>query len=392
MNDNEEIFRRAVRVMPGGVNSPVRSFRAVGGTPRFAVRAEGSRFTDAEGREYIDYVMSWGPNILGHARREVVEAVKAAAENGLTFGVATEREVALAETIRSLVPSMEVVRMVNSGTEATMSAVRLARAFTRRDLIVSFNGCYHGHADTLIDTRGVPAALSRLALKADYNDADAVAALFRAHPGRIAAVIVEPVAANMGVVPPAPGFLAALRELTAADGALLIFDEVITGFRLAPGGAQAYYGVAPDLTTLGKIVGGGLPAGAFGGREEIMRMIAPDGPVYQAGTLSGNPLTTAAGLATLEILRSDPGIYARLEAKARRIEDALSDIVETRRAGSLLGVKFKREGDYARWFHRLLDAGVYVAPAPTEALFVSDAHTDADIAQTCKDMANAARW
>ncbi|HEX2185878.1 MAG TPA: glutamate-1-semialdehyde 2,1-aminomutase, partial [Chloroflexota bacterium] len=329
------LFRRALEVIPGGVNSPVRAFRAVGGEPFFVVRAAGARLWDVDGGEYLDYVLSWGPLILGHAHPAVVEAVREAAGRGTSYGAPTAAEVELAELVRELVPSMERVRFVNSGTEATMSAIRLARGFTGRDLILKFDGCYHGHGDSFLvkagsgvatlglpNSPGVPTELSRLTLTAPFNDLEAVEAAFRAHPGRIAAVILEPVVGNAGFIAPDDGFLPALRRITEEDGALLVFDEVMTGFRVARGGAQELYGVTPDLTTLGKVIGGGLPVGAYGGRAEVMAHVAPVGPVYQAGTLSGNPLAMAAGLAQLRILR-DQDPYPDLERRTRRLVEGL---------------------------------------------------------------------
>ena len=391
--------------MPGGVNSPVRACARVGRVPRFVVRAAGSRIWDADGNEYLDYVGSWGPAILGHAHPEVVEAVREAALDGLTYGAPTEREVEMAELLRELVPSMEVSRMVCSGTEAVMSAVRVARGFTGRDDVVKFDGCYHGHSDGMLvragsgaltqaepDSAGVPADFARHTLVAPYNDAEAVERLFAENPGRIAAVIVEPVAANAGVVLPKPGFLAALRSITERHGALLVFDEVITGFRLALGGAQELFGVRPDLTTLGKIVGGGMPAAVYGGREDVMRKVAPDGPVYQAGTLAGNPLATAAGLATLRILKRDPAIYRRLAEKGGRIAEAVrraaGERAEVAQIGSLLGISFAGDAEavYREWYSHLLERGIYVAPSRFEAMFVSDAHDDEDVERTCRAM------
>lgn len=391
--------------MPGGVNSPVRACARVGRVPRFIVRAAGSRIWDADGNEYIDYVCSWGPAILGHAHPEVVEAVREAALDGLTYGAPTEREVEMAELVRELVPSMEVSRMVCSGTEAVMSAVRAARGFTGRDDVVKFDGCYHGHSDGMLvragsgaltqaepDSAGVPADFARHTLVAPYNDAEAVERLFAANPGRIAAVIVEPVAANAGVVLPKPGFLAALRSITERNGALLIFDEVITGFRLALGGAQGLFAVKPDLTTLGKIVGGGMPAAVYGGREDVMRKVAPNGPVYQAGTLAGNPLATAAGLATLRILKRDPSIYSRLAEKGARIAEAVrraaGERAEVAQIGSLLGISFAGDAEavYREWYSHLLERGIYVAPSRFEAMFVSDAHGEEDVERTCRAM------
>jgi len=411
---SQALFARARQVLPGGVDSPVRAFRAVGGTPRFMVKGEGCRVQDADGNVYIDYLGSWGALLHGHAHPAIVEAVAAAARDGTSFGTPTPREVELAELVVELVPSIEVVRFVNSGTEATMSAVRLARAFTGRETIIKFDGCYHGHADGLLvkagsgplsfgapDSPGVPAAMARYTLSLPYNDLNAVEAAFRAQPDGIAAVIVEPIAANMGLVPPAPGFLEGLRRLTAQHGALLIFDEVITGFRVAPGGAQALYGVEPDLTTLGKVVGGGLPVGAYGGRRDIMAQVAPEGPVYQAGTLSGNPLAMAAGLAALRLLRAGD-LYARLDHLAATLADGLVRAaasagvpVQVPRAGSLLTVFFTeapvrdyddaRRADtarFARFFHGMLERGVYIPPSQFEVWFVSAAHTEYDIAAT----------
>ena len=332
---SKELYERAKVHIPGGVNSPVRAFRAVNRTPRFMESAKGDRIIDADGNEYIDYVCSWGPGILGHAHPQVIKKVMDSCENGLTFGAPTEKEVILAELISELIPSMEVSRLVSSGTEAVMSAIRAARGFTGRDKIVKFRGCYHGHSDSLLvkagsgalttsvpDSAGVPKDDTKNTLVAEYNDKDSVQKLFDENKDQIAAVIVEPVAANMGLVLPEEGFLEFLREITKDHGSLLIFDEVITGFRLSLGGAQQYYNIKPDITTLGKIVGGGMPIGAYGGRREIMQMISPDGPVYQAGTLSGNPVATTAGIETLNILKNDPQIYERLEQKTRKLADA----------------------------------------------------------------------
>ncbi|HEX5370425.1 MAG TPA: glutamate-1-semialdehyde 2,1-aminomutase [Dehalococcoidia bacterium] len=408
------VFQEAQRYMPGGVNNPVRSFRGVGGDPVVVASGAGSRITDVDANVYIDYCGSWGPLVLGHAHASVVEAVSRAASLGLTFGAATEAELELARLVCDAVPSIEMVRFVSSGTEATMSALRLARAFTGRSKIVKFEGCYHGHADGLLvqagsgvatlslpDSAGVPPSYAAETLVAPYNDFAAIDALFEQRRDEIAAVIVEPVAANMGVVPPAPGFLQRLRELCNAAGALLIFDEVITGFRVGLGGYQALCGVMPDLTCLGKVVGGGMPVGAYGGRRDIMQQIAPLGPVYQAGTLSGNPLAMAAGLATLREL-SRPGVYETLEAKSARMETGLRALLnrhgataQVNRAGSLMTLFFSdapvtdydtaRKSDterYARFFHALLDAGVYFPPSQFEAAFVSLAHSDADIDAT----------
>jgi len=411
---SEALFEEAKRLIPGGVNSPVRAFRGVGGTPRFIARGAGSRVWDVDGNSYIDYVASWGPLILGHAHPSVVEAVQGAVKEGTSFGAPTEREVELARLVVEAIPSVEMVRFVNSGTEATMSALRLARAFTGREKIVKFDGGYHGHADGLLANMGsggltlgvpaspgVPAATAAGTLSARYNDLASVEALFAANGDDIAAVIVEPVAGNMGVVPPRPGFLEGLRAITRRHGALLIFDEVITGFRVAYGGAQTLYGVQPDLTCLGKIVGGGLPVGAYGGRREIMERVSPTGPVYQAGTLSGNPIAMAAGIATLRALQQ-PGVYDDLERKAARLQQGLKEAAAeagvpatVNRVGSMLTAFFvdvdvedyesaKRADTarYAAFFHAMLAEGVYLAPSQFEAAFVSTAHTDEDIERT----------
>lgn len=413
---SRKLFEAAKRRIPGGVNSPVRAFGSVGRVPRFIASAHGDRIVDVDGNEMIDYVCSWGPGILGHAHPSVIEKVQDACLNGLTYGAPTENEVVLAELIAELVPSMEVSRLVSSGTEAVMSAIRVARGFTKRDKIIKFKGCYHGHSDGLLvkagsaalttsvpDSAGVPADYTRNTLVASYNDRDSVKKLFEANPKDIAAVVVEPVAANMGVVLPEDGFLEFLRDITKRYGALLIFDEVITGFRLAPGGAQEYYQVQPDLTTLGKIVGGGMPIGAYGGRREIMDMVSPVGPVYQAGTLSGNPIATTAGIETLRILKEDTEIYRRLAAKAEKIADtvkeAAGDRVCVNQIGSLLSIFFTTEqvtdyetavssdtARYAEYFGYLLDRGIYVAPSQFEAMFLSDAHRAEDIEFTCKIM------
>ena len=394
---NEELYAAARRLMPGGVNSPVRACLRTGVAPRFVTAAKGSRIVDAEGVEYVDFVGSWGPAILGHAHPAVVAAVREACGQGLTFGAPTARETELAELVRALMPSMEKLRMVSSGTEAVMSAIRAARGFTRRDDVIKFAGCYHGHSDGMLvkagsgalthgepDSAGVPADVARHTLVAEYNDLASVEAIFAAHPDSVAAVIVEPVAANNGVIPPAPGFLAGLRELTTRHGALLVFDEVITGFRLALGGAQAYYGVTPDLSTLGKIVGGGLPAAVYGGRADVMAMVSPEGPVYQAGTLSGNPLATAAGIATLSILREDPDIYRRLAEKGAALAEGLRRAgrgrIEVAQVGSLLGIDWHGDdAGFSAFYRHLLACGVYVAPSPCEAIFLSDAHTQEDL-------------
>ena len=409
---NEELYAAARRLMPGGVNSPVRACLRTGVAPRFVTAAKGSRIVDAEGVEYVDFVGSWGPAILGHAHPAVVAAVREACGQGLTFGAPTARETELAELVRALMPSMEKLRMVSSGTEAVMSAIRAARGFTRRDDVIKFAGCYHGHSDGMLvkagsgalthgepDSAGVPADVARHTLVAEYNDLASVEAIFAAHPDSVAAVVVEPVAANNGVIPPAPGFLAGLRELTTRHGALLVFDEVITGFRLALGGAQAYYGVTPDLSTLGKIVGGGLPAAVYGGRADVMAMVSPEGPVYQAGTLSGNPLATAAGIATLTILRDDPGIYRRLAEKGAALAEGLRragrDRIEVTQVGSLLGIDWHGDdAGFSAFYRHLLACGVYVAPSPCEAIFLFDAHTQEDLermVQAAEDFFGRAR-
>lgn len=413
---SQELFERAKKKIPGGVNSPVRAFQSVGMIPRFIRSARGDRITDVDGNEYIDYVCSWGPGILGHAHPQVIQKVQEACEKGLTYGAPTENEVVLAEMISELMPSIEVSRLVCSGTEAVMSAIRAARGFTGRTKIVKFKGCYHGHSDGLLvkagsaalttsvpDSAGVPADFTRHTLVALYNDRDSVEQLFQAQGSEIAAVIVEPVAANMGVVLPEEGFLQFLRDITRQYGALLIFDEVITGFRLGLGGAQEYYHITPDLTTLGKIVGGGMPVGAYGGRREIMEMVSPAGPVYQAGTLSGNPIATTAGIETLKLLKEDPDIYKRLEAKAFRLEQAVKNAASGRvcvnRIGSLMSIFFTKEqvkdyesavssdtSRYAEYFAYLLKSGIYAAPSQFEAMFLSDAHTQEDIGRTCDVM------
>jgi glutamate-1-semialdehyde 2,1-aminomutase len=414
MSQSEELFARAQRLIPGGVNSPVRAFKAVGGTPLFIRKAEGCRVWDADGKAYVDYLGSWGPMILGHAYAPVIDAIVQAAQRGTSYGAPCAAEVELAERVVRAMPSIEMVRFVSSGTEATMSALRLARGFTGRNKILKFDGCYHGHADSLLvaagsgvatlgipGSPGVPAGTVADTLVAPFNDVAAVEAVFAAHGREIAAVIVEPVAGNMGVVAPRDGYLEALRAVTRRDGALLIFDEVITGFRLSLGGAQKTFGIKPDLTCLGKIIGGGLPVGAYGGRAEIMNHIAPVGPVYQAGTLSGNPLAMAAGCATLDAL-ARPGTYERLEALTTRLHVGLSRAAEAagvmvavNRAGSLLTPFFCRGpvADYAsaksadtalygRFFHAMLERGVYLAPAQFEAAFLSLAHSEADVDQT----------
>jgi glutamate-1-semialdehyde 2,1-aminomutase len=408
---SDALFAAAERLLPGGVNSPVRAFRAVGGRPFFVERAHGARLWDVDGREYVDFLASWGPMILGHAPAAVVEAVTDAVRRGTSYGAPTPGEVEMAGLIARAMPSVEMLRLVSSGTEAAMSALRVARGATGRDVVVKFEGCYHGHADSLLvkagsggatlsipDSAGVPAGLAALTLSVPFNDLDAVEAVLRAQGERVAAVIVEPVAGNMGVVPPAPGFLPGLRDLTRRHGALLIFDEVITGFRVAPGGAQALYGVTPDLTCLGKIIGGGLPVGAYGGRRDLMGQVAPLGRVYQAGTLSGNPLAVAAGLATLRALTGD-AVYARLEALGARLAAGLEAAARAagvpltvNRVGSMLTPFFtpgpvtdfasaKRADTerYARFFHGMLARGVFLPASQFEACFVSLAHSEAEV-------------
>ena len=408
---SDSIYNEAVTVMPGGVNSPVRAYRNVGRNPLFIEKGKGSKIYDIDGNEYIDYICSWGPNILGHCYPKVIEEVKKACDNGLTFGAPTEKEVVLAELIREIMPSMEVLRMVNSGTEAVMSAIRVARGFTKRDMILKFKGCYHGHSDGLLvkagaaaltaavpDSLGVPKSYTENTLVALYNDEKSVEELFEKYGNKIACVVVEPVAANMGVVLPKKGFLQFLRDITEKYGSLLIFDEVITGFRLSLGGAQEYFGIKPDMTTLGKIVGGGMPMAVYGGRKEIMDCVAPLGGVYQAGTLSGNPIATTAGIATLTALKENKHLYADLEKKAEKIADSYRKIgASVNQIGSLLSGFFTdREVNdydsatssdtekYAKFFNYLLENGIYIAPSQYEAMFVSMAHSDEDIEKTCK--------
>ena len=411
---SRQLFAEARQLIPGGVDSPVRAFRAVGGQPLFIDRAGGCRIVDADGNSFVEYVGSWGPLITGHAHPEVVRAIHAAAEKGTSYGAPTALESELARTIVEAMPAVEMVRFVNSGTEAVMSALRLARAYTGRDKIVKFAGCYHGHADGLLvqagsgattlgipDSPGVPAAAAQMTLSLPYNDVAAVEDAFRRYPSEIAAVIVEPVAGNMGVIPPKDGYLRALREVTTANGALLIFDEVITGFRVGYGGAQALYGISPDLTTLGKIIGGGLPVGAYGGKRQIMEKVSPSGPVYQAGTLAGNPLAMTAGIAALRLLR-EPGVYERLDRLSARLGEGLGDAARAagkslarNRVGSM-STAFFTSGPvtdyqsalasdtamYGRFFRGMLERGFYFAPSQFEATFVSTAHQEADIEAT----------
>ena len=408
---SEELYTKAEKLMPGGVNSPVRACRNVGKTPLFIDRASGDKIYDVDGNEYIDYVCSWGPNILGHAHPRVVNAVIKAVEKGLTFGACHEGEIILAEKIRTHYPSMEMVRLVNSGTEAVMSAVRTARGYTKRNKIVKFEGCYHGHSDGLLvkagsgllthstpDSAGVAQGCAENTLLAGYNDESSVAALFEEYGSDIAALIVEPCAANMGVVPPKEGFLQFLRTITKKYGTLLIFDEVITGFRLSLGGAQKYYGVIPDMTTVGKIVGGGMPLAAYGGSREIMECVSPLGSVYQAGTLSGNPVAVSAGIETIRMLEEIPDIYSELDKKSAMIEDAMKNSgLNVNRVGSILTPFFtdKPVSDhktalssdtnrFSQYYSYMLENGIYTAPSQFEAMFVSYAHTNEDIEYTCR--------
>jgi glutamate-1-semialdehyde 2,1-aminomutase len=405
---SQALFDRAQTLIPGGVNSPVRAFRNVGLTPPFLARGEGSHIFDVDGNRYIDYVGSWGPLLLGHRHPAILEALETALSIGTSFGAPTAQEVDMAEAICDAVPSIEMVRLVNSGTEATMSAIRVARGFTGRDLIVKFEGCYHGHVDSLLvkagsglatlgiaDTQGVPKSFCDTTIALPYNSPEAVEEAFRLHGDRIAAVIVEPVVGNMGCVPPLPGYLESLRAVTERHGALLIFDEVMTGFRVAFGGAQQRFGIRPDLTTLGKVIGGGLPVGAYGGRKDIMSRVAPVGPIYQAGTLSGNPLAVAAGLAMLRYLKSHPEIYTQLDERAAKLCAAAPSGITVNRVGSMFTFFFtdrpvtdwdsaKRSdiARFAKFFRAMLDRGIYLAPSQYEAAFLSAAHTDEDIEQT----------
>jgi glutamate-1-semialdehyde 2,1-aminomutase len=417
------LFAASREVIPGGVNSPVRAFRSVGGTPPFIARGEGARVYDVDGNSYIDYLLSWGPLILGHAHPEVTEALIDVTRRGTSFGAPTELELEMTRAVMNCLPSLEMVRMVNSGTEATMSAIRLARAYTRRNRIIKFIGCYHGHTDSLLvkagsgamdmgvpDSPGVPANIASNTLSLPYNNLDAVAEAFRLYGEDIAGIIVEPVVGNMGLVLPKPGYLEGLRRITAENGALLIFDEVMTGWRVALGGAQGYFGIDPDLTTFGKVIGGGLPVGAYGGKRKIMELIAPAGPVYQAGTLSGNPLAMTCGLKTLEIL-SRPGAYERLNSLTERLVDGVNGVMgeldlpyRARSIGAMFGLFFT-EGEvvdydtactadtklFSRYFHAMLRRGFYFAPSQFEAGFMSLAHTDADIDATVAATRDAIR-
>lgn len=413
-NKSKELYRRAVQLMPGGVNSPVRAFRAVGGDPLFMTGGKGPRISSEDGESFIDYVMSWGPLILGHCHPEVTEALAKQLEKGTSFGAATALEVEMAARITEAFPSVERVRLVNSGTEATMAALRVARGATGREKILKFDGCYHGHSDSLLvkagsgvatlglpDSPGVPAALAALTLTAPYNDVAAIEQIFEVHGSTLAAAIVEPVAGNMGCVAPRPGFLEALRSLTAKHGTVLIFDEVMTGFRVAYGGAQEIYRVKPDMTALGKVIGGGLPVGAYGGKGELMDQVAPAGPIYQAGTLSGNPLAVAAGLKTLEVIRR-PGFYDRLESVSAKLSEGLAEAAKAAgtpltvsRVGSMLtaffsgspvtdyaGAKQSTTRSFALFFRKMLESGVYLPPSQFEAAFISAAHTSGDVEQT----------
>lgn len=409
---SKELFERAKKSIPGGVNSPVRAFGSVGRTPLFIQEAHGAAIIDEDNNQYIDYVCSWGPGILGHAHPQVVQAVQKACEKGLTYGAPTEKEIILAELIKECMPSMDLVRLVNSGTEAVMSAIRAARGYTGRDKIIKFKGCYHGHSDGLLvkagsaaltnavpDSAGVPMSYSQQTLVASYNNEESVKALFEQYPEDIAAIVVEPVAANMGVVLPKEGFLPFLREITEKYGALLIFDEVITGFRLGLGGAQGFYQIKPDLTTLGKIIGGGMPLAAYGGRKDIMEKVAPLGPVYQAGTLSGNPIATTAGIETLKILMEKTEIYDKIAKHTKQLANTVREAgngkVTVNQIGSLMSIFFtEREvvnydtavssdtNAYAEYFAYMLEKGIYVAPSQFEAMFISAMHTQEEIAYT----------
>ena len=405
---SQALFDRAQRSIPGGVNSPVRAWRGVGGTPRFIQKGEGSHLFDVDGNEYIDYIGSWGPLLLGHRHPEILDAIQGALARGTSFGAPTELEIELAELIREFVPSMEMVRMVNSGTEATMSALRVARGFTNRDITIKFEGCYHGHVDSLLvkagsgvatlglpDSPGVPKGFSDTTITLPYNNVEALEQAFHAHGDKIAAVIVEPVCGNMGCIPPNAGYLEAMRRITERHEALLIFDEVMTGFRVAPGGAQSLYNIKPDLTTIGKVIGGGLPIAAYGGRRDIMTFIAPSGPIYQAGTLSGNPLAVSAGLAMLRHLQAHPEVYEQLNQATAKLAACAPENITVNRVGSMMtwfftdqavtdydSAKTSNTMQFGKFFHAMLERGIYLPPSQYEALFVSAAHTEADIART----------
>jgi glutamate-1-semialdehyde 2,1-aminomutase len=405
---SQQLFERAQLSIPGGVNSPVRAWRGVGGSPRFIARGEGAHIFDADCNEYIDYIGSWGPLLLGHRHPEILDALQHALTLGTSFGAPTEQEIEMAETIRAMVPSMEMVRLVSSGTEATMSALRVARGFTNRDLTVKFEGCYHGHVDSLLvkagsgvatlglpDSPGVPKAFSDTTIAIPYNNVPALEETFRVHGTQIAAIIVEPVCGNMGCIPPDAGFLEALRRITQEYESLMIFDEVMTGFRVSSGGAQHLYNIKPDLTTLGKVIGGGLPIAAYGGRRDIMTYIAPSGPIYQAGTLSGNPLAVAAGLAMLRHIQAHPELYDRLNHVTGRLAACAPESITVNRVGSMMtwfftaanvndydSAKLSDTKRFAKFFHAMLDRGIYLPPSQFEAFFVSAAHTDADIERT----------
>lgn len=418
MTQSDILFEKSKKRIPGGVNSPVRAYKSVGRNPIFVKKGMGSHIFDEDGNEYIDYVCSWGPGILGHAYPQVIDAVTKACYDGLTFGAPTRKEYEIAELISELMPSMEMSRMVNSGTEAVMSAIRLARGYTERDYIIKFRGCYHGHSDGLLvkagsgaltqsvpDSAGVPKGYTQYTLIAEYNDEDSVRKLFEEYKGKIAAIVVEPVAANMGVVLPKEGFLQFLRNITNENGALLIFDEVITGFRLSLGGAQQYYGVTPDLTTLGKIIGGGMPVGAYGGPKKIMECVAPVGKVYQAGTLSGNPIAMTAGIETLKILKEQADVYDKIEQSAKylaeKVRKSFGEKVCVNQVGSLMSVFFTDKNvvdydtalssdteNYAEYFRYMLESGINLAPSQFEAMFVSAAHTKQDLETTAKVIEN----
>jgi len=405
---SQELFDRARLSIPGGVNSPVRAWRGVGGTPRFIARGQGAHLFDVDDNEYIDYIGSWGPLLIGHRHPEILDAIQEALTRGTSFGAPTELEVELAETIRAMVPSMQMVRLVNSGTEATMSALRVARGFTGRDITIKFEGCYHGHVDSLLvkagsgvatlglpDSPGVPKGFSDTTITVPFNNVEAVEEAFRAHGDKIAGIIVEPVCGNMGCIPPNAGFLESLRRICDQYQSLLIFDEVMTGFRVSPGGAQQLYNIRPDLTTLGKVIGGGLPIAAYGGRADIMMFVAPSGPIYQAGTLSGNPLAVAAGLAMLRHIQNNPGIYDQLNRNTSLLAACAPENVTVNRIGSMMtwfftdqdvtdydSAKTSNTAQFGKFFHAMLERGIYLPPSQYEALFVSAAHTDADIERT----------